>query len=428
MALLATSSSRVATFAPLAVEAAKLGHECTLFAPEGAPSRIGAWLKQQGAESVQVREVERGRWPNEAALIDADIAFCNEGSPQWLPERLVRVVLHHSLPDNEEICLDYARFYRLRKPLGVAEADYLIVPSRLPKRSTQPESWKFAARVRSTYGSTRRGTPLTLLLGGYPKIDFLRSQVRDGDQSSQRDTVVYAPTKFSSRYGQASSHGIDIVEALLRSAPQHRVVFRPFPSDLAKEANYVDQLTARFSRNPRFSMDSHSEDALNVTRVALVVTDRSSVAVSFSLGTERPSIFLQLDRRAPQFSRTNVSVWKAPRKGDARAIPCGWSVGDLRTLDAVIALVVTRPDVWSRRLEGVASRVLWHGVGYSAHLAGLIPALAERETPADSIVIRPDGKKNGLGLVRKPAMLAQKLETRILSPFMKGQRELKARA
>lgn len=126
---------------------------------------------------------------------------------------------------------------------------------------------------------------------GRPQLDTL-SATPPGPESDRR-TVLYAPTwegaQPSVAYGSVVSHGMALVDALLRSG-RFRVIYRPHPRSGANDASY-GEADAAIRRRVEQAMTENSESGHRVDTAAepvpamraadLLITDISAVALDW---------------------------------------------------------------------------------------------------------------------------------------------------
>ena len=109
----------------------------------------------------------------------------------------------------------------------------------------------------------------------------------------EEKTIIYAPTVTGLDFQDVISlpqHGGAIIDAVLSGLPDYRLIFRPHPHSLPTEV--VRELAARFSPHPRFELDESASFYMdNYSRAALMITDISGTAYTYSFATQRPVVF-----------------------------------------------------------------------------------------------------------------------------------------
>lgn len=272
------SKPRITTMRPIAEALRGAGFATVVACPLDigvAPAEIGADL---GCIAVRAERVR--------SLRGVAVFLSAEQNAAAGPKEAIRFAIHHSLPDYS-LRRDYAALLA-GKPLTAVDADYYAIPVR-----QTGASWK----SRSYRPHVDRLLPAALLAGrpkrfvvvpfGYPKVDRLMAEDVSG---IALDTITYAPTQSIMPFSSVKRKGAQILDMLLRNFPDHRIAFRPYPgADLKRLA----PLIAQFAGKERFVLDDTPTGEALMRRTALVVTDRSSIAMSFGLGYARPVAFFR---------------------------------------------------------------------------------------------------------------------------------------
>ncbi|MBU3679709.1 MAG: hypothetical protein FGM32_08915, partial [Candidatus Kapabacteria bacterium] len=144
------------------------------------------------------------------------------------------------------------------------------------------------------FNRKRNLSRITLVKGGYPKLDLQLREMPRIDDVSLNQTVAYAPTHvYAANEGLATllSHGKSIVRELLELG--YNVVFRPHPASFGvpEEAACIDDILASFGGNRSFSLDTSKNYIQTYSRCAVLITDLSGTGFTFALSQQRPAIF-----------------------------------------------------------------------------------------------------------------------------------------
>ena len=194
-----------------------------------------------------------------------------------LPERSRKLLLVHDIYDSP--VGDQAEFRNL-----LAEFDACALPSRFVIEL-------FKNIVSTADPAARRSKPLQLIPAGYLKLDRLIEHFET--RRRKEKTIIYAPTVTGLDFQDVISlpgHGEAIIDAVLSGLPDYRLIFRPHPHTLQTEA--VRELAARFGAHPRFELDESASFYMdNYSRAALMITDISGTAYTYSFATQRPVVF-----------------------------------------------------------------------------------------------------------------------------------------
>jgi hypothetical protein len=158
-----------------------------------------------------------------------------------------------------------------------------------------PEAWDTKPGLR------RRRDRLYLVPTGHSKIDSLLKMALPAPTVP---TVTFAPTEpMSLPAGTAAfPHSVEIVEQLLEYFPEHRVVFRPYPS--GKNAAPAVKTRETFLSHPRFFFDDGNRSTTEVyASTSVYLTDASTGGFSFLAAARRPAFFLLPSSSDPILTR-----------------------------------------------------------------------------------------------------------------------------
>lgn len=89
------------------------------------------------------------------------------------------------------------------------------------------------------------------------------------------------------------SDAAKILVALLQHLPDYRVAFRPYPTP--HDVEFARKLVSELGHDGRLVLDLTATGADFQREAALCVTDSSSSAITFSISTRRPLVFVGLD-------------------------------------------------------------------------------------------------------------------------------------
>lgn len=140
-----------------------------------------------------------------------------------------------------------------------------------------------------------------LVKGGYPKLDKNIQSAREA--SVRLDTITYAPTPNSPESNKGSwlpfmtvnDHAASILEQLAKNFPEYRIAFKPFADELESALEPTREIIERYEN---LYLDiSGSNYAELYARTAVLLSDFSSTAYSFSFITSRPVNFLSFNER-----------------------------------------------------------------------------------------------------------------------------------
>jgi hypothetical protein len=128
---------------------------------------------------------------------------------------------------------------------------------------------------------------------GYPQIDaVMRHTLR---KNSEKDTITYAPTPLNGKpawdaYSSMYHAGAEILISLASNFNNYRVVFKPHVSDLNNPV--TAKILNNISNEKNIIVDTGGSSYHDLyARSALMVSDFSSTAYTFALGTLSPVVF-----------------------------------------------------------------------------------------------------------------------------------------
>lgn len=304
------------------------------------------------------------RQPDLKKLRDAAVFISSEQNVVDGPQEAKRFGIYHSLPD-KELKRDYAQMLAL-KPIPATAADYFAI---LVKQT--PENWtveNYAPHVDGILPAAllqgRRKT-LAIVPFGYPKID----QMMKLDTSAiPRDTITYAPTQTTIGGGSAKRKGKEILTMLLDSFPDYRIAFRPYPGpDRDRLAEVIDA----FQSHPRFMLDETATGEEVMHRSAVVVSDHSSMAVSFGLGFGRPVVFFRVE-----------GLKQGRNDGLEPVDPIGVRAGTIPALQSGVQKMLEQSDDIAARVAERRADILYNPGRSIDYLVEIMPdILADRSRP-----------------------------------------------
>lgn len=287
--------------------------------------------------------------------LSVDVFVAAETEINLGPQDAIRVALYHSLPDHG-LAYNYASMFR-RKPQVGAMMDYFCTAVQQPSKRWSVRTYQPV--IDEVFPETllnHRREKLTLLPLGYPKIDLLIAKAGD---AVPRDTITYAPTQTILDFSSVREAGAEIIAELLAGFPDHRIAFRPYPG---RDVKKLRDIIARFADDPRFVLDTSVTGEDLMMRSAAVVTDRSSVAMSYALGLARPAVFFAID-----------GVKGSDPKGVVRFDPVGFRAGSPAAVREAVAQALDRTEAIAARIVKTRGNYI-HNPGHAAgHLAEIMP-------------------------------------------------------
>lgn len=153
---------------------------------------------------------------------------------------------------------------------------------------------------------------IVLIPGGYPKLDRSIAQYSKLKYHEKQQVILYAPTLSSLAAGNETQacfsilDAIEFVPEILLEIPEATFIFRPHPEDLAimhvpsnnPRAVAIKQLYEFCSTHPRCQIDHEQDHYLqSFSRAKILLTDTSSLGLSYALITENKPIFYASDQQ-----------------------------------------------------------------------------------------------------------------------------------
>ena len=279
--LCADKIQRIATLLPLSRALNEAGYITVLGIPEGTD------LDNYNIDGINIFYLGGG---SHKRLDKYDIFVSSEEALYFAQENSIKIVIHHSLPDRKIYC-DYAGMLSSNSILTTI-IDYYYIAIRQSKENYNKEYYQ--SKIDYIFPKDMiksKRDKLTIIPGGYPKIDSLYS---DSLKINKLDRIILCPTSFFVAYAEMYPIIEDTISYLLNKNISHKVVLRPFPYISSIEK--LESIKLKFSDHPRFIFDLSATGEYHFLRSLFAITDSSSAAVSFSLSTCRPTIAYQPKR------------------------------------------------------------------------------------------------------------------------------------
>lgn len=295
------------------------------------------------------------RPPEVASLEGVAVFITSEQDTRDGPRSARRVGIHHSLPDHN-FKRNYAKALSI-KPLAVRETDFYAILSVQSQENWTVENYRpFVDRLLPASLLVDRRPAMAIIPFGYPKIDQMMATDTAGDTL---DTITYAPTQSILKYSSVREKGGEILRMLLDDFPEYRIAFRPYPGI---DVERVRDIFEPFLSHPRFTLDDSPTGEAVLRRSALLISDQSSVAVSFGLGFARPVIFydVRISRR-PKFKALDYFP------------PIGLRVATMDALKQGIAQVLRNSPKIKERIERRRGDVIYNPGRSLDYLVEIMP-------------------------------------------------------
>ncbi|MBZ9610318.1 hypothetical protein [Rheinheimera maricola] len=292
-----------------------------------------------------------------------DILFCPETC--LLPDNLtvVSVAICHSIPDEPNGNFRYTGLFRNR-PNIARQFDYIIVPSKPKDDEIYARDFEsFTSKIYPSDIIKYRSPSVCIIKGGYPKVDYWSKHFFA--ENRLNNTIVYAPTNSRQRYSNMLSLGKDFLLKLSKELPHFRIVVRPYPGDLECVNLFQSLDVGNILFDYTASGFHYLKDA------AFMVTDRSSLAFSFSLSAKRPVVFLKEN----DDKKVNIPN------------DIGIDIYNIATSINDIGHYITGDGSNKFDYDGFGNRFLYKYLESSTYIASILPVMASRNIDPEFISV-----------------------------------------
>jgi CDP-glycerol glycerophosphotransferase (TagB/SpsB family) len=131
---------------------------------------------------------------------------------------------------------------------------------------------------------------------GHPRLEQVIEEGRAGRRGQKPEgptTLLIAPTWGAQSIFNAC--GQPLIRTLLDAG--YQVVMRPHYQSLRKSPEAIATVRAAFAGHERFEYVDRMGETDSIMRSSLLITDWSAMALEYSLGLEKPVLFIDLPRR-----------------------------------------------------------------------------------------------------------------------------------
>ena len=138
--------------------------------------------------------------------------------------------------------------------------------------------------------------PKHLFEYGHPRLEEVMRQSEEWEGKKSPDgstTILIAPT-----WGDHSifnTCGRELIDRLLQAG--YRVIMRPHYHSRRLTPDVIDALHEQFKNNERFEYIDQMGETDSILRSDLLICDWSAMAMEYSLGLEKPVLFIDVPRR-----------------------------------------------------------------------------------------------------------------------------------
>jgi hypothetical protein len=348
----ANSRPRVAGYIPLAKAITDHGHLCYLVHPyNSAPSQE----EIAGYEHLNIGALP----PNKLSRLQGvDVFLSSEAVSDVAPRSAATVGLYHSLHDQG---FGWNFSYSIsHNPLIVRSLDYYVAAETQKKEHWTVENYeKVVPRIYPPFFLKDRRDHLDIVPGGYPKIEYLERMLK-GERESEY--ISYSPTQTNQPFSEVVQYGAHIIRTILTGFPDFKVVFRPYPS---RDIEICREAVRDFLGNPRFVFDDSVTGITYQKSTAVMISDGSSTAITFSLASGRPSVFAKLSDASGRGKGRKMEVFGFRAVGEEEMI-------------GAISHCLNNRSFWHRKIMSERHKYLYNPGRASTYIASKLAVFAER--------------------------------------------------
>jgi len=347
-------------------EVGLLGHKVVFFVPFRSNISDEDRFLAGGGEIIEINKKDI------SALKNIDVFITNEIDLQFHPKGAKTVGIFHSLPENTP---EYFKFslHFIGNDFITEYTDYFVVARIDKKRFKEKHIKKFVTNTFPKEMISERTKNFHVIPGGYPKIDYLSERISGVD--TEPKSILYAPTNVAlqSPVSRVQQDGGLIISSLLEYFPEYEVIFRPYPTP--KNYDAVSDILESFGDHERFFLDRAQTPTVSQLRSILVISDISSISLSFAMASLRPFISCELSNR----------LANAGSCGSEHDL--GYTVYNAEQLVNAVNDIISRKKYWVRKLAAETKRYVYNPGCSGAYIAKQIDLIARSGSRDDWLAI-----------------------------------------
>lgn len=141
---------------------------------------------------------------------------------------------------------------------------------------------------------------------GYSKLDQILKSDKSfkAKSSSSSKHVLIAPSW--GKNGIVETIGFEIIDILLKD--KFKVTLRPHPQTIKLSKDKVDNILAKHSGNPLFSLDTEMSSQTSLKESDLMISDWSGAALDYAFGLNKPVLFIDVPRKINNFDYLKIKI------------------------------------------------------------------------------------------------------------------------
>jgi CDP-glycerol glycerophosphotransferase (TagB/SpsB family) len=152
-------------------------------------------------------------------------------------------------------------------------------------------------------------TPKTLVKAGYYRLERIYNSYKkiSSKQKNEKKTVLVAPSWGDENI--IKTCGVELIGKLLED---YKVILRPHPETGRRDPELLDKINSQYSANSDFTLELSVSTDDSLLNSDLLICDCSGVVLEYSLGTERPVLFIDvpLKIKNSEYASLNLPVFE----------------------------------------------------------------------------------------------------------------------
>lgn len=201
---------------------------------------------------------------------------------------------------------------------------------------------------------------VVLIPAGYPKLDKLIKEL-GRLKHIKKDAICYAPTMLMHNNDFTDTlslnDGAVIIQYLLDTFPQYKIIFRPHPNvKTYKHHNVgleiIESIIEQFKTNERFIYDNSSYYIDTFARTRILISDYSSIMQTFAFATLIPFISLS-KKELTEVYKKNLGI-------DDYREETGKIVGNVEELEKNILDILNNSKKYTKQISIIRKNELYN--------------------------------------------------------------------
>ncbi len=202
------------------------------------------------------------------------------------------------------------------------------------------------------------GLPKKILIEhGYGRLDTILDNGRQGppERHGAPIQVLVAPTWGEN--GLIERHGLDVIKPLIDAGL--RVVLRPHPRTRKLNPEMLDKMVAPYIDDPRFRLDENADATTSLLDSDIMLSDWSGAALEFSLGLERPIIFVDVPRKVlnPKYAAMGIEPIEVQAREHLGVVV---TTDKLAQLGEIACTLAAESKKWQTALKNARERWIYN--------------------------------------------------------------------